>query len=134
MLRSFDWMDITQLKGLLALTGYELSSSLSLKQGRAWMALMIHAGHYLPLEKIHSIEVAEFCDRIGISGADDEGAQTTVIDLLESLMRISAVRSDNDTYYRHTLITWFAIEGSVLKYSLDGAFLHKVLPIVTRSN
>jgi hypothetical protein len=53
---------------------------------------------------------------------------------LNSLMRVSAVRAEADVYYRHTLITWFAIEGESLRYSLDGAFLHRILPIVTRSN
>ena len=127
-------MDVTQLKGLLASTGYELSSSLSLKQGRAWMALMIHAGHFLPLERVHSIELDEFCERIGLSYEDEEKAIDMVIDMLESLMRISAFRSDDKNYYRHTLITWFAVEEKNLRYSLDGAFLHKVLPFIIRSN
>lgn len=127
-------MDVTQLKGLLANTGYELSSSLSLKQGRAWMALMIHAGHFMPIAKEHTIDVEEFCERIALSFEDEELAYKTVIDTLESLMRISAYRSDEENYYRHTLITWFAIEGGMLRYSLDGAFLHKVLPFITRSN
>ena len=127
-------MDVTQLKGLLNNTGYELSSSLSLKQGRAWMALMIHAGHFMPVAKEHSLEVEEFCERIGLSYEDEELAHQTVIDTLESLMRISAHRSDQENYYRHTLITWFAIEGEMLRYSMDGAFMHRVLPFITRSN
>ena len=127
-------MDVSQLKGLLANTGYELSSSLGLKQGRAWMALMIHAGHFMPVAKEHTIDVEEFCERIGLSFEDEELAYKTIIDTLESLMRISAHRADEDNYYRHTLITWFAIEGDKLRYSLDGAFLHKVLPFITRSN
>jgi|GEM_PF-2950742 len=127
-------MDVTQLKGLLNNTGYELSSSLSLKQGRAWMALMIHAGHFMPVAKEHSLEVEEFCERIGLSYEDEELAHQTVIDTLESLMRISAHRSDKENYYRHTLITWFAIEGEMLRYSMDGAFMHRVLPFITRSN
>ena len=127
-------MDVSQLKGLLTSTGYELSASLSLKQGRAWMALMIHAGHYLPVEKVHELPAAEFCDRIGISFDDEKAAQEVIIDVLESLMRISAYRADDKNYYRHTLITWFAIEGDMLRFSLDGAFLHKVLPFIIRSN
>lgn len=127
-------MDVTQLKGLLNNTGYELSSSLSLKQGRAWMALMIHAGHFMPIAKEHSLEVEEFCERIALSYEDEELAHQTVIDTLESLMRISAHRSDGENYYRHTLITWFALEGDMLRYSLDGAFMHRVLPFITRSN
>lgn len=127
-------MDVTQLKGLLSNTGYELSSSLSLKQGRAWMALMIHAGHFMPVSKEHSLEVEEFCERIGLSFEDEELAYQTVIDILESLMRISAHRADEENYYRHTLITWFAVEGEMLRYSLDGAFLHRILPFITRSN
>lgn len=127
-------MDVTQLKGLLTNTGYELSSSLSLKQGRAWMALMIHASHYMPVSKEHTLEVEEFCERIGLSFEDEEAAVQTIIDTLESLMRISAHRSDEENYYRHTLITWFAIEGEMLRYSLDGAFLHRILPFITRSN
>ena len=126
-------MDSVQLKGLLLNTGYELSSSLSLFQGRAWMALMIHASYFLPLEKVHDIELDEFCERIGIS-PQKEGVELAVREVLESLMRISAYRSDDRSYFRHTLITWFAIESGTLRYSLDGAFLHRVLPIITRSN
>jgi hypothetical protein len=127
-------MDALQLKGLLSNTGYELSSSLSLRQGRAWLALMIHAGNFLPLEKVHSIEVDEFCERVGLAARCEDDAEAAVKNVLESLMRISAYRSDETTYYHHTLITWFCIEGNALRYSLDGAFLHRVLPIVTRSN
>ena len=126
-------MDSVQLKGLLLNTGYELSSSLSMLQGRAWMALMIHASYFLPLEKVHDIELGEFCERIGIS-SEKEGVELAVREVLESLMRISAYRSDDTSYFRHTLITWFAIESGTLRYSLDGAFLHRVLPIITRSN
>ena len=126
-------MDVVQLKGLLYNTGYELSSSLSLRQGRAWMALLIHAGYFLPLEKVHEIELDEYCERIGLE-SENAGNELAVRDLLESLMRISAYRSDDTNYYRHTLITWFAIEGTKLRYCLDGAFLHRVLPIVTRNN
>lgn len=127
-------MDAVQLKGLLANTGYELSSSLSLRQGRAWLALMIHAGNYLPLEKVHEVPVEDFCERVGLAAKCEDDAEVAVKDVLESLMRISAYRNDEESYYRHTLITWFAIEGKVLKYCLDGAFLHRVLPIITRSN
>ena len=127
-------MDVTQLKGILANTGYELSSSLSLRQGRAWMALMIHASLFMPVAKEHRLDVEEFCERISLSFEDEELAYNTVIDLLESLMRVSAFRTDENNYYRHTLITWFAIEGATLRYSLDGAFLHRVLPFITRSN
>ena len=126
-------MDVVQLKGLLHTTGYELSSSLSLRQGRAWMALLIHAGYFLPLEKVHEIELDEFCERIGLD-VERTDRDRVVRDVLESLMRISAYRSDETSYYRHTLITWFAIEKGTLRYCLDGAFLHRVLPIVTRSN
>ena len=127
-------MDVLQLKGLLANTGYELSSSISMRQGRAWMALMIHAGNFLPLEKEHSINLFEFCKRASVASNCEEHAEAAVKDILEGLMRISAFRTDEDNYYRHTLITWFGIEGDTLRYSLDGAFLHRVLPLITRSN
>ncbi len=127
-------MDVMQLKGLLANTGYELSSSLSMRQGRAWMALMIHAGNFLPLEKEHRIDIKEFCQRAKLASDCENDAEIAVKDTLEGLIRISAFRNDPDNYYRHTLITWFGIEGDTLRYSLDGAFLHRILPIVTRSN
>lgn len=127
-------MDVPQLKGLLANTGYELSSSLGIRQGRAWMALMIHAGNFLPLEKEHVIDLKEFCARASLTSDCENDAEVAVKDALEGLMRISAFRTDKNNYYRHTLITWFAIEGESLRYSLDGAFLHKILPIITRSN
>ena len=127
-------MDVLQLKGLLANTGYELSSSLSMRQGRAWMALMIHAGNFLPLEKEHVIDVKEFCQRASLASDFENDAEVAVKDVLEGLIRISAFRTDEKNYYRHTLLTWFAIEDDTLRYSLDGAFLHKILPIITRSN
>jgi hypothetical protein len=127
-------MDVLQLKGLLANTGYELSSSLSMRQGRAWMALMIHAGNFLPLEKEHVIDIKEFCQRASLASDCENDAEVAVKDVLEGLIRISAFRTDEKNYYRHTLLTWFAIEDDRLRYSLDGAFLHKILPIITRSN
>ncbi len=127
-------MDVLQLKGLLANTGYELSSSLNIRQGRAWMALMIHAGNFLPLEKEHVINIKEFCKRASLASDCENDAEVAVKDVLEGLMRISAYRTDQENYYRHTLITWFGIEGEDLRYSLDGAFLHRILPIITRSN
>ncbi|MEM8487214.1 MAG: hypothetical protein AAF564_16800 [Bacteroidota bacterium] len=127
-------MDVLQLKGLLANTGYELSSSLGIRQGRAWMALMIHAGNFLPLEKEHVIDMKEFCQRASLTSDCENDAKVAIKDTLEGLMRISAFRTEADNYYRHTLITWFAIEGDKLRYSLDGAFLHRILPIITRSN
>ena len=126
-------MDSVQLKGLLSHTGYELSSSLSVKQGRAWMALMIHASYFLPLQKVHEITMEEYCERIGMDSQQIE-RELAVREVLESLMRVSAYRSDQTSYFRHTLITWFSIEEGILRYSLDGAFLHRVLPIITRSN
>ena len=98
------------------------------------MALMIHAGNFLPLEKEHTIDLMEFCERASLTNDCENEAEIAIKDVLEGLMRISAFRTDDNNYYRHTLITWFAIEGKNLRYSLDGAFLHRVLPIITRSN
>ncbi len=127
-------MDPAQLSSLLHTTGYKLSTALSPRQGKVWMALMIHAGQFTFLEREHAIEVVELCERVELTNDCGAGAIEAVKDVLNSLMRVSAVRSDDTSYYRHTLITWFAIEGGQLRYSLDGAFMHRILPIVTRAN
>ncbi len=127
-------MDPAQLSRILYSTGYKLSMALSPRQGTVWLALMIHAGQFTFLEKEHVIEVAELCERVRLANDCDADGVEAVKDVLNSLMRVSAVRSDDTSYYRHTLITWFAIEGGSLRYSLDGAFMHRILPIVTRSN
>ncbi|MEZ4701795.1 MAG: hypothetical protein R2834_15765 [Rhodothermales bacterium] len=119
---------------MLHSTGYKLSTALSPRQGNVWMALMIHAGQFTFLEREHAIAVTELCERVNLANDCEAGAVEAVKDVLNSLMRVSAVRSDETSYYRHTLITWFAIEGQTLRYSLDGAFMHRVLPIVTRAN
>lgn len=127
-------MDPYQLSSLLHTTGYKLSTALSPRQGKVWMALMIHAGQYTFLEREHTMEVVDLCQRVELSNDCEAGAHEAIKDVLNGLMRVSAVRSDENAYYRHTLITWFAIEGDTLRYSLDGAFMHRILPIVTRAN
>jgi hypothetical protein len=127
-------MDPVQLSRILHSTGYKLSTALSHRQGKVWMALMIHAGQYTLLEREHTIAIAELCERVALTSNCEADGVRAVKDVLNSLMRVSAVRAEADVYYRHTLITWFAIEGESLRYSLDGAFLHRILPIVTRSN
>lgn len=123
-----------QLNVLLNETGYELNRNLSADEGKVWFALLRQAGNERPIEKEHRIGVVDFCERAELPFEDEDHAVGLISRHLSSLMDVSAYRIDQEHIYRHTLITWYGLEGDVLRFCLDGAFLHKVLPIITRLN